>query len=878
MLQLSIEEFRQKHQYNIATPIMQQYLDVKFAHQDCIIMFRLGDFYELFYDDAITISKLLALTLTKRSNKEQSVAMCGIPHHAAETYLPKIIDEGYKIAICEQQESPEEAKKRAGSKAVINRCVVRIITPGTIFEENLLNASNPNYLMSIVVNNQLAALAWLDVGTLEFSVMQLDLSLLSSELSRINPREIVVSQDLSSQVMQLIAPLRRKLAFQAESYFAEQKCIRSIISYYQIQSVASLGQLTSLQLRAIGAVLQYVEITQKSTLPKLTFPKIVDVQKLMIIDAATRKGLELVLSAAGKIKGSLFDSINRTMTKSGARALYKMIASPITDLEEINLRHNLVDLFKEHFTMTTSVTALLKKTDDLERILSRISMARANANDLLSIKNSMTICMQIKQLLINQFGFILPASLEVLAQHFKPQDQLLDEIDQAIQMDENNRACQICSIKSTYHGRIAELKNLLQNSQVLIESLRNKYGAASGIATLKITHNNILGFFIEVSAKQAASMDGAIFIHRQTTLGNARFTTKELQELEVQIVTAKSSLKNLEQEIVKTLCQKVLQEMAMLSQMAASLALLDVICCFASIAKEHNYTRPEMTQSGEFIIKAGRHIVVENSLQLKGEKFTANDCDLSDGQIWLLTGPNMAGKSTFLRQNALIAILAQSGCFVPADFAKLGIIDKIFSRIGASDDLASGQSTFMVEMVETANILAQASDKSLIILDEIGRGTSTYDGVSIAWSCLEYIASHIKAKTLFATHYHELAQLETQLPNVKNYHSVTQESAGKLLFARKIVPGAADKSYGINVAAIAGLPLAVIMRAKVLLKELEKTATNNSSLSLATQEVALPASQSSSDLLQSYLPIDVDQLTPRQALEHLYHLKTLTKN
>jgi DNA mismatch repair protein MutS len=874
MKKVPFDDFKKLYKYDEATPILQQYLDIKFEYQDCLVMFRLGDFYELFYEDAVNVSKLLGITLTKRVNKDENVPMCGVPYHAINTYLPKLVEDGYKIAICEQLESPEEAKKRGGHKAVVNRDVVRVITQGTIFEENLLN-NEPNYLMSLVYKDQNASLCYVDISTSEFNLITLNLCDLLSEITRINPKEVLVTQSLPQNMRELLSPYRDKLVFQVDSYFAENKCTRSIFDYYNINNINSLGELNSIEISSIGSVVQYLQLTQKSNLSKLAFPKILNGSKLMMIDSATRKGLEIVCSNKGSVKGSLLDAINQTTTKAGSRMLYRMLSSPLTDIDEICFRHKLVDFFKNYHNLNLTVRDLLKKLSDPERILSRIGMKRANPRDLVDLKNAIEITSDIKQLITYEVGFILPEPLEKIIKNFLNHDELVSLIEQTIQLDEFANVNGIGFIKPSYHPRIQELSTLIADSNAIINSLREKYARKTGIDTLKISHNNILGIFIEVTAKQAAKVDTALFIHRQTTLNNIRFTTTELQKLESDIVNAKDALIALEKEIFEQICEKIMSEITSLTKMAETLSFIDVVASLGYLAKENKYIKPEITSDLSFTVEDARHPVVENSLKSTRQPFIANNCNLSDAHIWLITGPNMSGKSTFLRQNAIIAVLAQSGCFVPASYAKIGIVDKLFSRIGASDDLSKGQSTFMVEMVETSSILAQATNKSLVIFDEVGRGTSTYDGVSIAWSVLEYMHENIKCRSLFATHYHELAKLEDKFNNIKNYHISTKETENKLLFLHQIKRGAADKSYGINVAQLAGLPKIVIQRAKQILYELE---LNNQETKVNPRTIdQAPALENVKyqKLKDLILSLDIEHTTPRQALDQLYKIKDL---
>jgi DNA mismatch repair protein MutS len=611
----------------------------------------------------------------------------------------------------------------------------------------------------------------------------------------------------------------------------------------------------------------------------LGFPRILNSAKFMLIDSATRKGLEIVRSINGSTKGSLFDAVNYTATRSGSRLLHRMLASPSTDIDEIRYKHDLVDFFKQNFKLTTTLCEIIKKISDPERVLSRVSMGRAGPRDVLDLKNAIDVAGQIKQVITNEIGFIFPDVIEKLFNNLGTYDEICELIDQAIEVDAAYNLSDIGYIKASYHPRLEELVSLVNDSNIVINKLRISYAKETGIDTLKISHNNILGMFIEVTTRQVAKISGDHFIHRQNTLNNVRFTTAELQDLESRINNAKSSQIAIEAKIFSEICATIMEEYVGLARMVEILSMTDVIMSLAVLAKEKNYIKPEIVSDLSFIIEDGRHPVVENSLKIRRETFVANNLDLSNGQAWIITGPNMSGKSTFLRQNAVFAIMAQAGLFVPASYAKIGIVDKLFSRIGASDDLSKGQSTFMVEMIETSAILSQSTCKSLIILDEVGRGTSTYDGVAIAHSCLEYIHDKIGCRTLFATHYHELAMLDEHFSNIKNYHASAKEVDQKLLFLHKIKPGAADKSYGINVAQLAGLPLEVILRAKQILANLEfdkrDIEVKGAKIKLVDQVVAPIDDAAYQKLKEFILSLDLDQMTPRQALEHIYKIKEL---
>lgn len=863
-----LEEFKKKYHYESATSIIKQYLDIKYQNIDCIILFRLGDFYELFFEDAVILSKLLGLTLTKRSNKEENVPMCGVPYHALPNYLPKIVEEGFKVAICDQIETPEEAKKRGGTKAVIRRDVVRIATGGTMFEEGIENA--PNYLISLVCNQENAAITYVDITTLEFKTTHIPINCLLAEVTRIDPKEILVPQSTRPLLNQILAPYKSKLVSQVDSYFAVSKCTRSILEYYNIANISSLGQLRDLSVVSIGSVLQYLSLTQKGNLPKLGFPKILNNSKFMLIDAVTRSGLEISRNNRGMIRGSLFDALNSTITKSGARLFYSMLASPLTDIEEIKFRHGLIEFFKNNLNLCGQVRDILNKLGDPERSLSRINMKRATPGDLLDLKNAIVTTNKIKELFTSELGLIMPDLLEKAFYGLQGHDEIYNLIHEAI--IEIDLAEEPTFIKHSYHNKIQELCDLIKDSHKIVSQLRLKYVSSTGVDNLKISQNNVLGMFVEVSSRNISKLDDT-FIHRQTTVNGARFTTLELQNLEKDIINAQGLLRGLEKEIFIEICYGIMQEFVSLSSMATSLSFLDVITSSALFAHAKNYCKPQITDDNTFVIKDGRHPVVEDCLKSDQTSFIANDSDLSEGQnVWLLTGPNMSGKSTFLRQNAIISIIAQAGFFVPASFAKIGVIDKVFSRIGASDDLSKGQSTFMVEMTETAAILAQATLKSLIIIDELGRGTSTYDGVSIALSCLEYIHDVIKCRALFATHYHELASLSDDWPNIRNYHVSAKEVAGSLLFLHKIKEGPSDRSYGIKIAKLAGIPSSVIRRAEQIFNSLQQ----DINLSVPASEVNYE--DENYQKIKDYIcKLDANQITPKSALDEIFKLQELIK-
>ncbi|MEM6338537.1 MAG: DNA mismatch repair protein MutS [Pseudomonadota bacterium] len=885
---MQLEQFKEKYKYDKATPVMRQFLDVKFANIDCLVLFRMGDFYELFYEDAITAARVLGIALTKRGKTgDDEIAMCGVPYHALENYLNKLLEDGFKVAICDQLETPEEAKKRGGYKAVVNRDVTRIITPGTIIEESLLDVGEPNYLVSIAIGKNNAALSYVDLSTSEIAVISVPEGQIINELARLKPKEILLAEkyrasELASQIGSM---LNMRISFQVDSFFAVNKCRKNLLDFYQIKDVGAIGELEEIHISAVGGIIEYISITQKDSLPKLPKPKILNYQKFMTIDAQTRRNLEICLTTSGSMRGSLFDCIDHSVTKSGSRLLYKYLSTPLIDIQEINKRLELTKYFYDDMRLTNDLRALLKKTGDLERCITRLNMGRSTPKDLLSIKYTIEIAEEIRAAFVAQKGIELPQHIEKLVKPLVGLNDLYESIDSVIKDDAPNITTNGGIIKHEYHPKVKELYDLINNSHLAIEKLRDQYRKETGIDTLKISNNNVLGLFIDITARHANKIFDEKFIHRQTTANSIRYTTTELQELESKIVNAKILVISLEQEIYNELCKQIAIEQSALYKMSESLSLLDVYSNFAYVADENNYVMPEISSDMIFEIKGGRHPIVEKALKKSRESFIHNDCSLEfDERVWLLTGPNMAGKSTYLRQNAIISILAHIGSFVPAESAKIGIIDKIFSRIGAGDDLNKGQSTFMLEMLETSAILAQATHKSLIILDEVGRGTSTYDGVAIAWSVLEYVHDKIRARCLFATHYHELTKMEEVLPALKNYTVAIDDTGESVLFLHKIKRGSADKSYGVHVAQMAGLPKSVIQKAASLLEKFEKE-SNKSNKKMMKQEsynMNLFEIENSAKnpkhkkLFDEFVSIEPDKLSPKEALDVLYKLKDIS--
>lgn len=883
---MDITEFQKKYNYAAATQVMQQYLDIKFANLECMLLFRMGDFYELFYEDATVAAKILGLALTRRGKTgDDEIPMCGVPFHALENYLNKLLEEGFKVAICEQMETPEEARKRGGYKAVVRREVSRIITPGTLIEESLLDSNKPNYLASIVIEKNNSAICYLDLSTSKIFVVDIPPDQIINEITRIKPSEVLLSDKSRSEILSsnIETALNIRISFQVDSFFAEKKCRKIIEGYYNIASAEAIGELNNNQISAIGSVLEYISLTQKSNLPKLPFPKILNSKKFMIIDSGTRRNLEITSSLSGGIKGSLFHTINHTLTKGGARLLYEYLSSPLLEIKKINARLAVTEFFFKNIQLTHNIRKILPKTSDVERSLTRIQMQRSSPKDLLSIRDTILIAEEIRASFVVNNGFNLPENIEKLVDPLLGNSETADLISESIRDDAPNIISEGDIIKPTFHAKIKELQDLISNGRVHIDKLRDKYRQETGIDSLKISNNNVVGLFIDITARHSGKITDKKFIHRQTTANSIRYTTEELQELESKMLNAKAMLVRLEKEIYSDICKAVIANTSQLILLATALNRLDVFLNFAYIAEEFEYCLPILTTETNFEVRGGRHPVVERFLKSNNESFTKNDCNLNENErIWLVTGPNMAGKSTFLRQNAIIAILAHIGSFVPAVSATIGVVDKIFSRVGAGDDLTKGQSTFMVEMLETSAILSQSTNKSLVILDEVGRGTSTYDGVAIAWSVLEYIHDKIKARCLFATHYHELTSLSDIFPALVNYTISISDNDGKILFLHKIIKGFADRSYGVHVAQMAGLPISVIRRANQLLLRFEKEAKKSNKEACRGESQNLNLFELENKEINKYKEIydfcgqiDPNELSPKEALDILYKLKNL---
>nr|Q07V29.1 RecName: Full=DNA mismatch repair protein MutS [Rhodopseudomonas palustris BisA53] len=878
------------------SPMMEQYHEIKAANPGLLLFYRMGDFYELFFEDAEIAARALGITLTKRGkHKGQDIPMCGVPVERSDDYLHRLIALGHRVAVCEQTEDPAAARAR---KSVVRRDVVRLITPGTLTEDTLLDARTNNYLLAIArvrgsTGGDRLGLAWIDISTAEFIVTECALGELAATLARINPNEAIVTDALYSDPE--LGPLLRELAAVTpltRDVFDSATAERRLCDYFAVATMDGLAAMSRLEATAAAACITYVERTQLGQKPPLSPPSREIAGATMAIDPATRANLELTRTLAGERRGSLLDAIDCTVTAAGSRLLAQRLAAPLTDAGAIAHRLDAVEAFVADPILRDGLRATLRAAPDLARALARLSVGRGGPRDLAALRDGLLAA----DAALAQLAAATSLPQEILAAMAalrRPSRQLADEFSRALADELPLQKRDGGFVRANYQAALDETRALRDASRQVVAAMQARYADAAGVKGLKIRHNNVLGYFVEVTAQHgerlmAAPMN-ATFIHRQTLAGQVRFTTAELGEIEAKIANAGERALGLELEIFEKLTAMVIAATDDLRAAAQAFATLDVTLALAKLAIDDNYVRPEVDGSLSFAIEGGRHPVVEQALKRDGQPFIANACDLSpgpaqsSGQIWLITGPNMAGKSTFLRQNALIALLAQIGAFVPAARARIGIVDRLFSRVGAADDLARGRSTFMVEMVETAVILNQASERALVILDEIGRGTATFDGLSIAWAAIEHLHESNRCRALFATHYHELTALSGKLPRVFNATVRVKEWHGEVVFLHEVMPGSADRSYGIQVAKLAGLPPSVIARAKTVLAKLEANDRGQSARALADDlplfaltarapAEALPPTEAE-QLIAALQALHPDELTPREALDALYALK-----
>jgi DNA mismatch repair protein MutS len=886
-----------------ATPMIAQYLEIKAANADCLLFYRLGDFYELFFEDAGVASRALGIALTKRGkHRGEDIPMCGVPIHAADDYLQRLIAQGHRVAVCEQIEDPAEAKKR-GPKAVVRRDVVRLVTPGTLTEESLLDARAHNFLTALFraaareEGEPAYALASLDISTGELFTTSVAANDLAAELSRLKPGEVLIGDNHASDadLRRLIEEAGAALTSNPKAHFDSARGERALKARLGVATLDAFGDFTNAELAALAGLLSYVELTQIGKTPLLRPPRKEAPGSLLLIDAATRANLELARSNQGARAGSLLFAIDRTITVAGARELAHRLGSPSTEVGVVTGRLDAVAYLYQEPRLRQTLREELMAVPDLARALARLALGRGSPRDLGAVRDAIGTAHALAAHLARGGRALgVPQELDAIMRKLEAAPSAVVKLLAAALGDElpiNRRDGGF--IRVGHDETLDEHRRLRDGSRQVIAGLQGAYATATGIKSLKVRHNNVLGYFVEVTAANAGGLSKSphveSFVHRQTLANVMRFSTPELDELEARITTAADRALALELDIFARLTDAVLAEQGPLAQVSASLAELDHYAGLAELAVEQRYVRPEVDASLVFAVEEGRHPVVEQTLTRgDGSSFVGNDCKLGlpDGggetSLLVVTGPNMAGKSTFLRQNALIVVLAQMGSFVPAARAKVGIVDRLFSRVGAADDLARGRSTFMVEMVETAAILNQATARSFVVLDEIGRGTATFDGLSIAWATLEYLHEVNRSRVLFATHYHELTALAEKLPRAANATVEVKEWRDEIVFLYRVVKGAADRSYGIHVAKLAGLPAPVLARATEMLEELEKADGRPKPSDLAgdlplfsAAKCASPKASPTSPLIEAVAGLRPDAMTPREALDALYRLKDL---
>jgi DNA mismatch repair protein MutS len=859
------------------TPLMRQYRQVKQRYPDAILFFRVGDFYEMFYEDAIEGSRLLEIALTSRDkHKADQVPLCGVPYHAATSYIAKLLRVGRSVAVCDQVEDPQTAK------GLVRREIVRVYTPGTVIEPDLLAASEPNYLAAIAPGASGAGLAWLDLSTAEFRVVELSApwrDAARDELLRIEPREILVPDEEAERLRATIGPIAAAVTPVPASTFHRAAAHALLLGHFRVASLAGFGcDDKPLAISAAGALLQYVTATQPgSPLSHVTRMQVSTQGGTMLLDRATQRNLELVRRAVdGQVSGSLLSVLDRTVTPLGARLLREWILHPLTDLAQVATRQEAVADLHGHLDRRSRLRTALRGVSDLERLMSRIVLGVANARDLRALKDSIAAVPAITRVLAACTAPLLRERTEA----WEDLAQLAAKIEQAIHPEPPASVKEGGLIRDGYNADLDELRAISRDGKTWIAQIELQERQRTGIDSLKVRYNQVFGYYIEVTKPNLPRVPDQ-YVRKQTLVNAERFITPELKALEDKVLGAEDRIRALEYELFDALRREAAGSAPRVQTLARTLALADALASLAEVAAEGGYCRPELTTDDLLLIKDGRHPVLERQ-DLPGG-FIPNDVLLGgpDHRLLIITGPNMAGKSTYLRQTALIVLMAQMGGFVPAKSAVIGLVDRIFTRIGAADNLVEGHSTFMVEMTETANILHHATSRSLIILDEIGRGTSTFDGLSIAWAVAESLADHnrIGARTLFATHYHELTDLARTHPGVRNYNVAVRERGEDILFLRKIVEGGADRSYGIHVARLAGLPRDVLMRAEEVLTRLESGSAKDEFRGTDFKSVPTDPVPTDSTLppphpiLEEVRQMDLFSMTPLEAMNKLAEIK-----
>jgi len=848
---------------NEVTPIRRQYLNIKKNYPDAIVFFRLGDFYETFDGDAEITSRELDIVLTSRNvAKGIRIPMAGIPYHAVDNYLSRLINKGYHVAIAEQLSEPD-------GRGIVDRDVVRVVTPGTVIEPNLLKKDQNNYLTSAIIEENRVGIAYVDITTGEFKATEMvssePFNELRSELLRLNPAEILLPEFLK-----IPNELPGHITHYPNWHFEPIRCEEKLKNHFKVTTLDAFGiKGLTLALQASGAILDYLTDTQPSALKILSNISNYSTSTFMTLDAATRRNLELTETLRkNEVKGSLLHILDYAVTPMGKRLLRQWVSQPLLDIEEIKLRQESVGFLKNHGVLRAEIFGQLKKINDLERLTSRVIAGHAIPRDLVSIRTTLQNLPELLQILSTMDS----PSLKKLTEKIYICNKELDLLELSIDEDPPATLQTTGIIRAGYSSELDQIIEASQHARDWINNLESIERERTGIKTLKVGYNKVFGYYIEVTRANSSSVPQD-YIRKQTLVNGERFITPDLKEYETLVLNAEDRIKDIEQRLFKQICEQLASSSKRLLETSAGIAKIDVMASFAEAASLGNYCQPELQDSQILHILDGRHPVVEKSLQ--GKRFVPNDSVFEEGEIIrIITGPNMSGKSTFLRQVALIVLMAQIGSFVPASEAIIGITDRIFTRIGAQDEIHAGQSTFMVEMIETANILNHATPKSLLILDEIGRGTSTYDGLSIAWAVIEHIHNHpaIRARTLFATHYHELTQLSDLLPGIRNYNVAVSEADNDVVFLHKIIPGGADRSYGIHVGQLAGLPKPVIQRSAEILRQLEVSSGKAITIQpdLPQQLTLFPENN---PIISALKELDINSLSPIEALNKLYEWK-----
>ncbi|OHB47448.1 MAG: DNA mismatch repair protein MutS [Planctomycetes bacterium GWF2_39_10] len=860
------------------TPMMRQYNEIKRQHKDALLFFRMGDFYELFFEDAKLAAKVLGITLTSRSKGEGAIPMAGMPHHSSESYIRRLIKAGYKVAICDQLQDPDEAK------GIVDRGVTRIITPGTVTEDTLLEDKSNNYLMAVLETNSMLGLSWIDLSTGRFEVEDIQKELLFDEFARLNPSELLLPEETVRNNTSFMERVRAEcdgiVTSRPDWEFSKDTAYRILTEHFGTTSLEGFGcEDLGPSLGAAGAVIQYLRETQKTSIKHIGKIQKHQTDNRILIDKATQQSLELTQTMRTRNReGSLLGVIDQTKTPMGARLFREWVISPLSISAEIKYRQLGVKELFEKSELRRELRNILGNIYDIERISTKVSCGRANARDLVSLKQSLSKLPALKE----KLTFCISDILVSIEQQIDVLDEVRTLIGTAIVPDPPPMIKDGGLIREGYDATLDELKYISKNGKSWIANFQAEEIARTGINSLKVGFNKVFGYYIEVTNLHKDNIPKT-YIRKQTIKNAERFITPELKDYETKVLTADERAKDLEYDIFIQIREQVGAFTPQLQKTSEAIALIDVLSALASLAVENRYIMPEITDSLELKITDGRHPVLDR--KLVGESFVPNDVNLDgiNDKIMVITGPNMAGKSTYIRQIALLVLMAQMGSFIPAREAVIGTVDRIFTRVGASDELSRGQSTFMVEMNETSNILNNATERSLIILDEVGRGTSTFDGVSIAWAITEYIYQHIKARTLFATHYHELTELSILFPGIKNYNIAVKEWGDEIIFLRKIVEGGTDKSYGIHVARLAGIPKEVIQRARIILNNLEAATLDvNGKPKFAPMKSAQDKKQtaqlklfvSKQDMvIEEIKKLDTTKISPIDALNKLDELK-----